>query len=345
MTMLEIENLKTALPDGYTARPVTMEDVEAFTALFNLYEKYTEGVEPFTVAEIRGQWEAPIFHLSEDSMAVWNAEGRPAGYVEFLDMNPAHVQIHVWACVHPNDEERGIGSFLRDWAIQRGQRNLDRAPQGKRVVLHQYINHEHMEAKALLEAGGYRHIRSSYRMRIDFDTPPEAPVLPQGITIRSIQRGEERLAIEAAHESFKDHWGVVEEPFESYYQRWIYRIEHDPNYDPSLWWIAMDGEKVTGVSLCYSKIDFDPEMGWVGTLGVLRPWRKQGIGMALLRHSFCEFYRMGKPRGGLGVDASSLTGALRLYENAGMHPYYQSDLYEYEVRPGQDMMRQHLDEE
>ena len=59
-------------------------------------------------------------------------------------------------------------------------------------------------------------------------------------------------------------------------------------------------------------------MGWVGTLGVRRPWRKRGIGLALLRHSFNEFYRRGKRKVGLGVDAQNLTGALRLYESAGM---------------------------
>lgn len=68
-----------------------------------------------------------------------------------------------------------------------------------------------------------------------------------------------------------------------------------------------------------------------------RPWLKRGIGRALLRHSFNEFYRRGKRKVGLGVDAQNLTGALRLYEGAGMHIDQAYDHYEKELRPGTEL--------
>jgi hypothetical protein len=43
---------------------------------------------------------------------------------------------------------------------------------------------------------------------------------------------------------------------------------------------------------------------------------------------FHEFHRRGFHGVGLGVDAESLTGANRLYENAGMRVYRRSDIYE-----------------
>ena len=86
----------------------------------------------------------------------------------------------------------------------------------------------------------------------------------------------------------------------------------------------------------------DAEMGWVGTLGVRRPWRKRGLGLALLRHSFNEFYRRDKRKVGLGVDAQNLTGALRLYESAGMHIDLAHDFYEKELRPGREISVQSL---
>ena len=64
--------------------------------------------------------------------------------------------------------------------------------------------------------------------------------------------------------------------------------------------------------------------------------------MALLLNSFQEFYRRGKQRVGLGVDASSLTNATRLYENAGMHISLQYDTYEMEIRPGKDLAKKAL---
>ena len=52
-----------------------------------------------------------------------------------------------------------------------------------------------------------------------------------------------------------------------------------------------------------------------------RPWRRQGLGEALLLCSFRAFRERGYTRGTLGVDASSPTGATRLYERAGMRVY------------------------
>ena len=68
--------------------------------------------------------------------------------------------------------------------------------------------------------------------------------------------------------------------------------------------------------------------GWVGAIGVRKPWRKRGLGLALLLHAFGEFYRRGQPRIGLGVDAQNPTGATRLYERAGMRVAYEAVAFE-----------------
>jgi ribosomal protein S18 acetylase RimI-like enzyme len=65
---------------------------------------------------------------------------------------------------------------------------------------------------------------------------------------------------------------------------------------------------------------------------VRRPWRQRGLGLALLLHSFNNFYQRGDRAVGLGVDAQSLTGATRLYEKAGMRVTRQHDLYEKIIR-------------
>jgi mycothiol synthase len=72
----------------------------------------------------------------------------------------------------------------------------------------------------------------------------------------------------------------------------------------------------------------DPTYGWVGILGVRPPWRRRGIALALLLHSFAVFRERGCTRVGLGVDAESTTGALELYERAGMHVHRCQDTLE-----------------
>ena len=58
--------------------------------------------------------------------------------------------------------------------------------------------------------------------------------------------------------------------------------------------------------------------GFVDWLGVRRPWRRRGLGRALLVHAFRELHARGAERVGLGVDAQNATGATRLYESVGM---------------------------
>jgi ribosomal protein S18 acetylase RimI-like enzyme len=72
------------------------------------------------------------------------------------------------------------------------------------------------------------------------------------------------------------------------------------------------------VLLAAAESEEDPELGYVGWLGVRREARGRGIGEALLRRSFVKFYELGKLGAQLVVDSESSTGANRLYERVGM---------------------------
>jgi ribosomal protein S18 acetylase RimI-like enzyme len=148
----------------------------------------------------------------------------------------------------------------------------------------------------------------------------------------------------ADEDAFKDHHGYVEESFEIGFPRFKHGLTKTENYDPSLWFIAWDGDEVAGISICRPYSPEDKNMGWVEVLGVRRPWRKQGLGEALLQYSFGKFYARGKRKVGLGVDASSLTGALRLYEKVGMSVFSQFDKYAKEIRAGEEISLQSIEE-
>ena len=129
---------------------------------------------------------------------------------------------------------------------------------------------------------------------------------------------------ECVQESFADHWDFHPEPIERF-RRWT--TDRD-DFDPTLCMLAEDGEELAGVSLNAWHWSGDPAFGWIGTLGVRRPWRRRGLALALLRHSFAHFERRGANRVGLGVDAENTTGAVRLYERAGMRPVKRFDSFE-----------------
>jgi ribosomal protein S18 acetylase RimI-like enzyme len=102
----------------------------------------------------------------------------------------------------------------------------------------------------------------------------------------------------------------------------------NPQFDPELWLLAEDDGEIAGISLCQRQRSADPALGWVQTLGVRPPWRRRGLATALLQHSFAELQRRGARRAGLGVDAENPTGAVRLYERAGMHVDRRNDTWE-----------------
>jgi len=102
-------------------------------------------------------------------------------------------------------------------------------------------------------------------------------------------------------------------------------------FDPALWLLAWDGDELAGLSLAYPEREADAALGWIATLGVRLPWRRQGLGEALLRLSFSDLYARGLRRVGLGVDAQNVTGALRLYERVGMRAIRRSDNWRRQV--------------
>lgn len=120
------------------------------------------------------------------------------------------------------------------------------------------------------------------------------------------------------------------------FEKWEHWTVKREDFDPTLWFLAFDGDQLAGASLCKYQVD----VGWVDDLGVRRPWRRKGLGLALLHHSFSEFYRRGMRKVGLGVDTQNLTGATRLYKRAGMQPVREYIGYEKELRAGVELSTQ-----
>jgi ribosomal protein S18 acetylase RimI-like enzyme len=125
-------------------------------------------------------------------------------------------------------------------------------------------------------------------------------------------------------DAFQDHWGFEPQP----YERWARWFLESERFDRSLNFVVLQRREIAGVCLCSRHWSGDPTYGWVGVLGIRPAWRRRGLGLALLLHAFAEFRRRGCERVGLGVDAGSTTGALELYERAGMRVERRNDTFE-----------------
>jgi mycothiol synthase len=72
--------------------------------------------------------------------------------------------------------------------------------------------------------------------------------------------------------------------------------------------------------------------GWIRNLGVVPAARRRGAACYLLEHALASYAAAGRSLVGLGVDTENVTGALRLYESAGMRPWMQVDAFRRRVR-------------
>lgn len=319
-------------------RPFTLDDAQEVVDLFNAHSQYLFGANDTDFDEMMVDWTSPGVNLDELARVVENQQGKIIGYVEVWDISEPHVVKYTWGCMHPDAWDEDVFRAMMSWAEKRSRERIALAPEGTKVVMNQGMSNLDIRKKKALEAYGYQNVRNFFRMVIDLNQMPPEPQIPEGLTIVPINMDKElRPTLEAMEEAFSDHWGHVPHSVDEQMGQWQHYIQESKDFDPSVWFLAKDGDEIAGVCRCSNKLTEDPDMAWVSQLCVRRPWRRRGLGMAMLQHAFGEFYRRGKQRVGLGVDATSLTNATQLYERAGMHVARQYDTYSFEIRPGEDI--------
>jgi mycothiol synthase len=325
------------LKQGFTIRPAQMSDLVAVVALMNICSMKVIGRTDDSLEDIGADWQMPGFNQAQSQRVVIAPDGQVVGFAEVRDYpRPSYPFLDIY--VHPDYETEGITDVLVEWGEERARAAIAIVPPDARVAMQAASYEQDRWYKQVLEDAGMQAIRHHWRMDIVLNTPPPLPKWPDGINVRTLIPGQdERNVLEVQRTAFRDHWGYMDQPFEAHFERWWFTWQNEGEFDPSLWFLAMDGEIIAGISLCKLNPAGDQDTGWVSTLGVRREYRRKGLGMALLLHSFQVFYQLGKARVGLGVDASSLTGATRLYQKAGMSVVMQIDIYEKELRPGRDL--------
>jgi len=276
--------------------------------------------------ELANAWRDEDFCVERDVFVVETQDGRVVGSEEFYNEN-GHCKLKADGCVHPDFRGLGIGTSLLEKMEERARTEMELAEADTRVVIQSMINAENEAGDPLLRAMGYSPIRYYWRMEIELQEAPPAVTFPAGIELRPFIKDEHAVAIWLADdEAFRDHWGSHDRTYED----WSHNKFGNPNFDSTLWMVAWDGDQVAG--FCQNR--FRMGIGWIATLGVRRPWRKKGLGLALLKHSLGEFHKRGTKTIGLGVDAQNPTGATRLYQKVGMLAASEFVTYEKELRPG-----------
>ncbi len=287
-------------------RAATMDDAQAVTDLIVACDIEEFGRPEYALEDLLAMWRRKNFDLENDAWLIFASDGTLAGYMDMYHRGDV-VQLNNNSCVHPAHKNRGI----EEWMLERAEEWAREHATEEPIVIRHVVNANAPARVARMERWGYDAVRQAWIMHIDLDKQPAAPIVPEGIVVRAFERGrDERAAWSCIQEAFRDLWQHQDVP----YDEWAsYVLEHKA-WSPELSYLAFDGDEIVGTTITLN----DELGGWMQQVAVRRPWRNRGIALALLQTVFGELYRRGVPDAGLEVDSANPSGALRVYERAGM---------------------------
>lgn len=329
----------------HTLRPFTELDYPALSSLYMQHDMEFVGDTNFTEELLRADHASKLnFDPAKSIQIAELVDGTVVGAAVLSANQAIPVRPGLWIMALPDYAERVITSLL-EWGITAATDEvIPRVPEHARVVLQTAAHSKNTRAAERFIARGMTSNRAFYSMLIRFEgVRPPLPLMPDGVKIVTFadHPNVEDFA-RAVKQGFADHRGAVAEtPLSSYVDR-MTAIMKESRFDPSLYWVALDADTgaLAGVCTSYLESDEFAECGYIHQLAVLPDYRRRGLAVAMLHTAFGEHFRRGRKGVSLGVDAASLTNAVAMYERAGMSVAARWDVYELELRPGEELSKQ-----
>ncbi|HEX5494362.1 MAG TPA: GNAT family N-acetyltransferase [Mycobacteriales bacterium] len=218
--------------------------------------------------------------------------------------------------VAPAWRRNGIGTAMLRWQEdQAAELAATHGGAGPAVLGGNADDREH-DTRALLLANGYTVAFTVVHMTRDLTAepagtaPPARVELPAGIELRPVTPGQHRDIHRAIEECFADNrTGYVARSL-SEYRRDVRRRQSDTG----LWVVAWDGDQVAGVVINEIRPNGTGLTPWVA---VREPWRRRGLGRALMSTGLARLSERGVTSTDLSTVAESPHGSLALYQSLG----------------------------
>lgn len=315
----------TDVPAGYHLRQASLADIPNAQRVLDDAESADCGEPRLHDNRLEVDFRDPRIDLARDAWVVTAPAGsaEPIAAVAVVWRPHATGEIPADHYVHPRHRGRGLCELLLDTIEARatelaGTLALDIS--ATLVVWAEPVGELH----AALEAHGFAVARHSYEMRFDVGAELAAPRWPDGITPRALRVGRDEPRVHAADsEAFAEHFLFEARTYAEWRQSHVERSD----FDPTLWLIAWDGDEIAG----HAAASLREDGGFVDDLAVRRPWRRRGLGLALLLEEFRALAARGATVVRLFVDAQNATGAVELYERAGMSIARRFEVHEKEI--------------
>jgi mycothiol synthase len=298
-------------------RPLTPDDAPDWAALWTAIEDADGGERYLSEQDLREEFGDPSHDYPRGSVAIYHGRSMVGfGVLTFPNTaDPVHYMRHLGG-VHPAYRGRGLGGDLLAWAEQAAVPLHEDRHHGRPLALSSGCLSRNAAAVALHETRGYQPVRWFHSMLRDLSVPLPQVAVPEDVQITGYAPDMAEHARLIRNESFRDHWGSTETSAES----WAHFMAHGA-FRPGLSFLAYEGPEPLGMLISHEYDAYREQTGLrdlhIALVGTRVAGRKRGIATALLATALSAARAEGYDQASLGVDADSLTGAVRLYEGVG----------------------------
>lgn len=161
---------------------------------------------------------------------------------------------------------------------------------------------------------GFRFARQVLLMEVDTrEVEVPAPSWPSDVTARPLTAADAALVGDLLRDAFSEHPGDND-----YDDETTAAAMTEPSSRLDLSLVVEDEQGAIAAILANSQTDG----GYVGVLGVRSRARGRGLGTSCLRHVFRRFAAEGQPVVRLHVEQENTSGALGVYDAAGLRPVH-----------------------
>jgi mycothiol synthase len=287
------------LPEGLAQRAMvaTDADIDAVTSLVADSEMADDGTIEIDREDIQTDWGRPAFDLATESIGVFDGE-RLIAEAEVFKGKRGDVT------VHPDARGRGIGTALLGWT-----EDLARARDASTIA--QTVSDSDQAAADLFVRHGYRYGHTSWVLEIENTDRPQVS-LPDGFVFRPYTDEDARASYQVIEDAFNEWPNRDPATFED----WAVQTIRRPSFQPWQMLLVVDEvtDELVGVTFL---LEYAAEDGWIQQVATKATHRHRGIARGMLQQASLVFWDRGKAR--VGVSTDSRTGALGVYEKAGMH--------------------------
>jgi len=299
-------------------------DEEAYVRIYNAAFGDYDDIRSMTFEEMEKMKKSPSFSSEGMLIAEWNGEtaGMVSAYVDrFREEKKGFVQN---LGVLPKFRRRGIATKLLETALESlRKRGME--------VAEIWAQTDREGCMHLFEKFGFKQTRITSIMIRKLDFIPNKNRKNMQLTIRGMQTKEEKeieLLNKLDNETFKEHFNFRPRTIEET----KYALFEMPWFTVQKWFFAFLNDQPVGYggAAIDEGLNKEKNLKWglIADIGVLKPYRRIGIGTCLMLHMMQELKGLEMKDAFLYVDDMNPTGAIKLYEKLGFKTLRKSIIYQ-----------------